>query len=156
LYANRNGTSKAVVEQARVHLAAVFAVSNPYIMTLTRAVYNPGGLDDVITDYGLLSRKQQQLTLVGSNGYIKAAATQADDAVHALLETSDSMSDVNDIFRWVMGKDAHLYRINNTPSSKQERLVVLGVVGSYSFIYASNIVVYLTRPLLGVRSSAKN
>jgi hypothetical protein len=77
---------------------------------------------------------------------------QAEDYVHALLDTNDSMQDINDVFKWITGKETYAYRLNSTPKTKQEWIVALGVGnGDGGFYLDSDGNVNYLRPALGVR-----
>ncbi len=152
LYHNRNGPKKDLVEKARETLEAIIGPIKPWINTLSRAVYNKTGQGKIIHDYKQKTKYySKQAQLVGPNEYITEPDTEAEDYTHALLNTNDSMQDINKVFKWITGKESYAWRLNKNPTEKQRRAVALGVGNHDAFDLHTNGSISGNRPALGVR-----
>jgi len=151
---NKDGKQKDLVEKARKTLEGILGPGKPWINTLSRAVYYETGQGEIIYDYKQTTQyPSKPAKLVGPDGYITNTATQAEDYTHALFDTNDSMQEINEVFKWITGKETYAYRLNSNPAKKQEWVVALGV-GNYDvdiFIINSDGGIYDVRPALGVR-----
>jgi hypothetical protein len=157
LHENRNTAQfKSIIEEARTYLQDVLKQQNPYILTLSRAKYNPAGLDEIVHDFGTKEEQPPKpAKLTGPNGYITDKKTKAQEYCQAILDTTDTVEQISEVFKWVTGKETYAWRISQ-PQNQQDRVVALGVnnVGD-GFDVNSNDGIDGSRPALGVRR-AKN
>ena len=108
-------------------------------MTLTRIQYNPQGEDIVIHNYKQPSQYELPVHFIGPDGAI-LSANHAEKPMQALLDTNQSLQEVNEAFRWLMDVDAYLWRLNSKPQQTDERVAwffagssrVVLVCGRYS------------------------
>jgi hypothetical protein len=91
--------------------------------------------------------------IVGPNEWLKAAQ-QSKEAYKAILGTDD-LQEINNVYKWISGKDACLHRVNNKPTNTTERVVALGVINDKLFYLNANYYIDYIGPALGVRA-AKN
>ncbi len=152
LYQNKDSEQKVLVEKARKSLKNIIGPGKPWIHTLSRAIYKPKRIDEVIHDYKQKNQYKKQAKLVGPDGDITDKRTKAESNVQAVFDTDDSIQEINTIFQWITSKNSYAYRINSTPDTEQVRAVVLGVgsVDFCIFTYDDFIFSYI-RPAFGVR-----
>ena len=119
LYENKDGAYNTIVENARKCLAEIF---QKRITTLSSVYYSADkNLPDVVQHYHKKSPTfERQGFLVGPNGPITDPKTKAEDYVGSLLDTGDTMGKVNDVFKWVTGKDVYTFRHNTKPVEKDK------------------------------------
>ncbi|MCD4760111.1 hypothetical protein K8R33_04455, partial [archaeon] len=120
LYQNREGSSKEEIEEARTTLADL--VNGKWLMTLSRVKYKPNGDDLVVHNHGLGDSYEVQIPFVGPDGWIKESGTNSQQALQALLSTQQSPGEINDVYKWFREKDGHIWRVNSTPGSTNERV----------------------------------
>jgi len=127
LHKNKNNAQfKPIIEEARTYLQDVLKQQNPYMITLSRAKYNPAGLDEIVHDFGTKEEQPPKpAKLAGPNGYITAKKTKAQDFVQAVLGTTDTVEQISEVFKWVTGKETYAWRISQ-PQNQQDRVVALG------------------------------
>jgi hypothetical protein len=156
LYNNRNGVQKELVKKARKTLEEIIGPEKPWINTLSRAKYNPAGKDKFLHNYKQKNEYPKDATLVGPGGLITKPETQAQEYAQALLDTTDTVEQINTVFKWITTKDSYAYRINNKLEMEEEWVVVLGVniYGRFNLI-AGNYFDF-DRPAFGVRPAQKN
>ncbi len=155
LYKNKDGSQKALVEKAKQSIAGIIGPGKPWINTLSRAAYNPAGLDEVVHDYKQNTQYNKSITLVGPDGFITKSETKATEYVQALLDTTDTPAEVKGIFKWITGKEAYAYRLNNKPKNKEERVVALGVNFNVRFNLSADVSIGYDWPAFGVRAQKK-
>ncbi len=145
-----NAQFKLIIEEARTYLQDVLKQQNPYIITLSRAKYNPAGLDEIVHDFGTKEEQPPKpAKLAGPNGYITDKKTKAQDFAQAVLGTTDTVEQINEVFKWVTGKETYSWRISQ-PQNQQDRVVALGV-GSNVFDIVTSDGISNDGPALGVR-----
>ena len=126
---------KKLFEEARAWLGKMF--KDYWLMTGTRADYHPDGSGDVIQGVGRDDSSMIKVSaLVGPNRWIKEGR-DGDEVIAALCGMGD-IAYVNQSFKDVSGKDSYLWRMNNNPSVKQERPVVLGDDDGRFYVNANN------------------
>ena len=113
--------SQAGVEAIRAQVQAW--TREKWLMTTTRIRYNPQGEDKVIHNYTLPDEERIDTSFVGPDEWIKGSTTP--EAVQVLLGTSQSMQEINTVYRWLNGTDTYLYKINTKPSQPDERVARL-------------------------------
>ncbi len=155
LYDNKDGSKKELVEQARASLCGIIGPNKPWINTLSRVEWKANGLDKIIHDYGLATSHEINAALIGPDGNITNKGTNAEEYAQKILETENTVDEINTIFKWVTGKDVRAYRFNQTPEKDSARAVVLGVDYDDTFNLNANDYLSYGGPALGVRS-AKN
>ena len=154
LYENRDNKKYAqTIEEARNFLQKTFQEN--WLNTLSRVQYNPRGLDKIIHEYKQTAKDEKTAKLVGSDGFITKPETNAQEYCRALLSTKDDVNKINEVFKWVTGKESYAWRINSAPSSIAERVLVLGVGSDVRFDVGTDVDGDYGRPALGVRR-AKN
>ncbi|GEM_PF-6658778 len=152
---NKAGKYKALVEKARKSLCDILGSDANFILALSQVVYSPKGLDTAVHDVGLETSWRKKAHLVGSDGHITAAETSAREYVQALLDTNDSVKEVNAVFKWITARDSYAYRLNEPQDSEETRVVGLGVGSNFWFILDANDIVDDDGPALGVRRAKK-
>ena len=127
------------IEQARSFIKD--SVIKHWLMTLTRVHYNPQGEDIVIHNYKQPSQYELPVHFIGPDGAI-LSANHAEKPMQALLDTNQSLQEVNEAFRWLMDVDAYLWRLNSKPQQTDERVAWLsadsGKVYLICFWYPQN------------------
>ena len=91
-----------------------------WMMTLTRVRYNPAGNDEVIHNYGTRNQYEEQVGFVGVDEWIKNTANPF--VCQKLLNTTDGVAQINEVFKWLNGTDAYLWRVNKRPDKIDERV----------------------------------
>ena len=93
-----------------------------WLMMLTRIRYNPTGDDIVIHNYKQTdeySIKSDNFT--GPDGYV-LKASNAEKPLQSLLDTSENVNEINQIYKWLTDGDAYIYRLNSRPENRDERV----------------------------------
>ena len=147
-----NAKYARIVEEAKNFLQKAFKEN--WLNTLSRVQYNSQGLDKVIYESKQVSKEEKLAKLVGRDGCITKPKTDAQEYCQAILGTKDDVAKINEVFKWVTGKESYAWRINSAPSSIAERVLVLGVNDDGRFGIDTDGVI-VGRPALGVRR-AKN
>ena len=111
------------IEQARQFLQKMF--NDYWLMTLSRIKYKPSGQDLVTHNYGLQDKLEVQENILGTNGYINQINPQ--NELNAILGSND-VNEINQVYKWITGKDAYLWRVNSKPEKIDER--VAGFIAS--------------------------
>ncbi len=132
-------------EEIRTFLKEKF--NEHWLMTLTRIQYTPSGKDKVIHNHNLPDQYEVEENMVGPDGFIKTIAAQ--QAYHALLGT-DNIHEINEVYRWITGKDTYIWRLNNKPKALDERVSWFGAFSVWSFLVCGRVPVYSSSGL-GVR-----
>ncbi len=92
-----------------------------YLTTLTRIKYANKGLDEVIHNYNMPDQYIIKENIIGSDGYLKDAETNPQPALNAVLGSKDT-SEIDDIYKWITGKDSCILRLNQKPEKIKERV----------------------------------
>jgi len=152
LYKNKDGQYKEVIEEIRVFLKEVF--DKYWVNTLSKVIYNPvGRRDRVLHNVGQKDEYPVDEDIIGPQEYISKNPARASNACKAVLEDSN-LQEINDIYKWITGKDTFLWRFTKKPENKEERVVALGVDDDV-FSINTDGGINDDRPVLGVRR-AKN
>ena len=156
LYKNKDGAQKELVEKTRRTVEGIIGPGKPWIIALSRAKYNPQGLDEVVHDYKQPTQYSKNVALVGPDGFITKPETKAEAYAQALLDTTDKPEEINAVFKWITGNDSYAYRLNATPKQAVERVVALGVNDDVRFnLIVSVGIIDVNWPALGVRGAKK-
>ena len=127
LFQNKDNTQyKDQIEQVRQFIKDS-ALKN-WLMTLTRVQYNPQNKKDIVThNY----KQQDQYTIeldsfIGTDGFIlNPDTTNVLIPVQALLDTRQSLQEINQVYRWLTDVDAYMWRLNSTPNKSTEAVAGL-------------------------------
>ncbi|MEK6933288.1 MAG: hypothetical protein AABW75_00240 [Nanoarchaeota archaeon] len=92
---------------------------NHFLMTLTRIGYQPQGKDIVTHNFGMNDQYEIRERFVGQDGWISKLNDA--DVYEALLGT-DKTQEIDEVFQWLNGTDAYLFRVNSRPSKLDERV----------------------------------
>jgi hypothetical protein len=150
LYQNRDSAQhKGLVEKIRTFLHDTFAKT--WVPALSSVKYHPQGSPDLVSHR--MPDESMHANIVGPNEWLKAAQ-QSKEACKAILGTDD-LQEINNVYKWISGKDACLHRVNNKPTNTTERVVALGVFINERFYLNADDYVGINWPALGVRA-AKN
>jgi|SRR3989344_3985247 len=108
------------------------------LTTLTRPRYNPEGKKDlIIHDYKQPQQKIIKLdSIVGPDGYILDKNTKnIVKPLQALLETRQSLEEINNIYGWLTGTDASLIRLNETPNESLDTVSRFRAISDGAVLY---------------------
>jgi len=108
-----NPQYKTKIEEARQFLKD--SALKHWLMMLTRIQYNPGNKKDMVFH----NYKQQDQyaieidSFIGPTGFITHQDTSnAEEPIRALLDTKQSMQEINQIYKWLTDVDAYISRAN--------------------------------------------
>mgnify|MGYP001604238115 CR=1 FL=1 len=119
LYSQKDDAAHArEVEEARAFLKD--SARAKWLMTLTRIVYQPTASDTIVHNYGTRDSYETQTDFVDRDEWI--TDTRTPDVYKALLQTNDSVQEINTVVQWLTGVPAYMYRLNNRPQSLDERV----------------------------------
>jgi hypothetical protein len=126
-----------------------------WLMTLTRIVYQPAGKDDlIIHNYGTSDKWDRSVDFITPDEWIKE--TKKPKSYQTLLDTSDSIQDINSLFKWLNGTDTKAWKLNSKPKSIDERVARFYAYSDGSVLYCGGNSTYANASL-GVRlARAKN
>ena len=94
-----------------------------YLMTLTRIKYNPENQKDIIIhNYKQNDRYEIEInSFIGPDGYITDHnVTNVIIPLQALLNTKQSIQEINSIYKWLTNRNAHIWRTNSEASRTTE------------------------------------
>ena len=114
-----NRRNEKIAEEIRKFLKEQFEKN--WLTTLTRIKYMPKGLDKIIHNYNLPDQYIINETIIGLDGYLKDAETNAQPALNAVLG-SKKTDEIDDAYKWITGKDTCIWRLNNKPKKIEERV----------------------------------
>ncbi len=129
LYDNREGKHKDEIEKIRGFLEGAF---KRYLVTLTRVRYTPNQNDAVIHDYGMSEQREIKVETVGPDEYVKDSTRK--EIYKALLGTDDTAK-IDEVFKWITGKNIYLYRVNSEPKNVDERVAWFGAGSGRAGLY---------------------
>jgi len=95
-----------------------------WLMTLTRISYHPAGKDLIIHNFGTRNRYEKSVDFITLNEWIKNTSKPA--SYQALLDTQDSVQEINSVFFWLNGTNAHSWKVNSKPDNVIERVAEFG------------------------------
>ena len=122
LFKNKeNPNYKTKIEEAKKFISD--NMFKYWLMTLTRIEYKPSGKDKVIHNYGMQDQYGIQEDIVGKDDYISKINPQ--NELKAILG-SDNINEINQVYNWITGKNAYLWRINKKPEKYIERVAWFG------------------------------
>ena len=122
LFQNKdNSQYKDKIEEVRQFLKQ--QMLNKWLMTLTRIQYNPKNQEDkVIHNYNQQDSYKIELdSFIGPDGYITDQnVTNVIIPLQALLDTKQSLQEINSIYKWLTDRNGYIYRLNSEASRTTE------------------------------------
>jgi hypothetical protein len=100
-------------EKARAH----------WLTTLTRIKYTPKGLDEIIHNYNTPDIYTKQVDFITPDEWIKETSNPS--SYQALLDTTDSAQEINDLFYWLNQTNTRSWKVNSKPVNPTERVAWL-------------------------------
>jgi len=148
LYEHRNDKlHKDAIDQLRTKLAA--KLTNRWICTMSTVNYAPHGQDTVTHNLGMTDEYTGQYDVMGEDGFV---TTLKDGSTYCEAIVGDArVTKVNKIYKWLNGKKAYAYRVNQKPKQDYERVVSLGGFNRSGFILYAYGNIDNIRSALGVR-----
>ncbi|MEK6850039.1 MAG: hypothetical protein AABX85_00510 [Nanoarchaeota archaeon] len=99
------------------------AIFSQYPNTLSVVRYNPGKkLDEIVHNPGLSNEYSSKVSFVSPDEWVNGSTRKED---YKMLLGSNKPADVDDVFEWITGKSAYMYKVNAKPDSVDERVVRL-------------------------------
>jgi hypothetical protein len=126
LYQNRECLKEVLVEKARKNIEGMFGLGEPLINLLSKAVFNPDGRDEVFHEYKQLTQYSKKASLAGSDCEITYPNEDTAQFVQAVLDTTDTVEKVNDVFKWITGENICASRPSMSLDKKYAYAVGLG------------------------------
>ena len=122
LFKNKeNPNYKTKIEEAKKFISD--NMFKYWLMTLTRIEYKPSGKDKVIHNYGMQDQYGIQEDIVGKDDYITQINPQ--NELKAILG-SDNINEINQVYNWITGNNAYLWRVNSKPYNDIECVAWFG------------------------------
>jgi hypothetical protein len=112
-----NAQFKDKIEEARNFVSEMCI--KYWLTTLTRIRHKAIGKDNVIHNYGMQDQHIIDENIIGDDEFVKNAS---DINVYKAILGNDDIILINNIYNWISGKDAYLYRLNNKPKKDHERV----------------------------------
>jgi hypothetical protein len=100
-------------KQARAH----------WLTTLTRIKYTSKGLDEIIHNYNTPDTYTKQVDFITPDELI--VSTNKPNSYQALLGTTDSVQEINDLFHWLNQTNTYSWKVNSKPENPTERVAGL-------------------------------
>ena len=94
-----------------------------WLMTSTRIIYNPKNQKDiVIHNYKQPDQYSLELdSFIGPDCYITGKeAVNVESPLRALLDTNQSVQEINSVYKWLTDVNAYLFRVNSERQEKDE------------------------------------
>lgn len=120
------------------------------IITLSRAVHKDRG-SIVFHDYAQKTQYVINANLLGPDGKITDMQTDnAKEYCQAVLNTVDSVEEINAVFNWLTGRDAYASRIGSEPDLESGRVIALRL-GNAGLMIDSSLGLQTVVVAMGVR-----
>ena len=116
-----NSQYKDKIEEVRQFLKQ--QMLDKWLITLTRIQYNPEDQKDkVIHNYNQQDSYKIELdSFIGPDGYITDQnVTNVIIPLQALLDTKQSLQEINSIYKWLTDRNGYIYRLNSEASKTTE------------------------------------
>ena len=124
-----------------------------WLMTLTRIQYNPNGKDTIIHNYKQQDKYEAKIDFIGPDGYITNKKTgNVIKPLQALLNTKQSIQEINNAYKWLTDVDTYLWRINSKPGNIYERIARFSIDSGRAYLYCGRNPEY-SYSSLGVRAA---
>ena len=112
-----NPNMRSIAEEARAFISK--QMFKKWLMTLTRLQYKKKGNDVIVHNYSMQDRYELQGKIVGKDGNITSADTDAQGTLELLTGEKDA-AEVNEVYKLMTGKESYLLRVN--PKQNTERI----------------------------------
>ena len=126
LYQQRDTTE---AKEARKFLEQQFR--EKWLQTLTRITYTPKGKDKLTHNIGTQEQYEINENIVGENEQI--INIKKPKFLEALLGSSNK-EEINNIYKWITNKDAHIWRINKNPKQNLERVARFDLGSDWAYL----------------------
>ena len=113
-----NPGMKDIAEEVRQFISK--QMFEKWLMTLTRLQYKAAGKDTIVHNYGMPDRYGLNGNIKGKDGLITDAGISARSMLE-LLTGENNPARVNEVYKWITGKETYLWRLNTT-SQDTERV----------------------------------
>src|SRR3989344_4016037 len=147
-----NSQYKDKIEEVRQFLKQ--QILDRWLMTLTRIQYNPENQKDkVIHNYNQQDSYKIELdSFIGPDGYITDQnVTNVIIPLQALLDTKQSLQEINSIYKWLTDGNAYIWRLNSEVSRTTESVARI-VAGSDRVGFDCDGHINLSYASLGIRA----
>ncbi len=101
-----------------------------WLVTLTRINYKAKRLDEVIHNYNQDDEYKIDEKIVGPDGFVEKGDR---NTLKALIGTDD-IKEINDVFDWLVGKKAHIWRLNSKPERNVGGVATFGVSSGRAYL----------------------
>ncbi len=109
LFSNKdNPNYKDKIEEARTFAGKM--CKNNWLMTLTRTKYKAIGKDEIIHNFGMQDQYKINENIAGLDEFVKNGSNKE---VYKAILGMDDINLINQVYNWISGKDAFLWRINS-------------------------------------------
>ena len=105
------------VEEMRSFLKDKF--EKYWLTTLTRIIYQPRPQDTIVHNKAMSDECRVNVDFIDRDEYVKDSQRPHD---YKTLLGTDNLGVINSVYNWITGKDAYLIRINQRPTTVQERV----------------------------------
>ncbi len=122
------------------------------IMTLTRIAYQSTGDDLVIHNYGTRDSYERHVDFITSSEWITDTSKPA--SYQALLDTQDSVQDIDTVLHWFNGTNTYAWKINSKPDKVIERVGGFNASSGWAGLSCYRNLMF-SDPTLGVRLHKK-
>ncbi|MBI2507535.1 hypothetical protein HYV89_01135 [Candidatus Woesearchaeota archaeon] len=134
---NRNNPRfKEKIEEVRLFIKDA-ALKN-WLTTSTRIIYNPKNEKDIVM-HNYKQPEQYLLELdsfIGNDCFITSKdAVNVESPLKCLLDTSQSIQEINSVYKWLTDVNAYLYRVNSDRQEKDERVARFYAESDGVFLY---------------------
>ena len=151
LFTALSNVKDATAEEAREFIKQQM-ISN-YLMTLTRIRYAPKNQKDVVIhNYNQQDQYTKELdSFIGPDGFItQPNTTNTIEPLQALLDTKQSLDQINQVYNWLTGVDARIWRISSEVKSPDERIAMFVAVSVWASLNCDGNLCF-SNSALGVR-----
>ena len=93
-----------------------------WLTSTTRLKYNSKGKDEVVHNYGMPNELKLEVELVGPDRFVEAS----DSSLLEVLLLDKDVKRVNDVFNFINGTNAYIWRLNSKPKKTDERVAGFG------------------------------
>jgi len=104
------------VEEAKAFISK--QMFEKWLMTLTRLQYKKRGDDTIVHNYGMQDQYELKGKIVGEDGLITDADTDAQGMLELLTGEKDAAK-VSEVYKWMTGKESYLWRVNSKQNTER-------------------------------------
>ena len=102
-----------------------------WINSLSRIIYNPSGIDEIIHNFETSDVYSLKGKIVGPEDYIE---NLEDTNYLKLILGTENVKEINEISNGINKTPFYVWRFNSKPSEKQERMVVFGAFSDWFYL----------------------